>query len=1216
MRFFGAVTLAVVVVGCSSQNNLEWVEEEGYRWAEVSPGFFGSTGFSELASEESGIEFVNRVGTDLMQQNRHYLNGSGVAVADIDGDGLQDVYFAGVAGPNKLYRNLGGLKFEDITEKAGLSLAESSSTGVVFSDVNGDGSPDLLVSSLADSNALYINDGKGNFSLKEDSGLGAGDGAMSMALADINGDGSLDLYIANYKFKAVKDLYDAEELTTENTTEVVDGRVRVLPEFSRHYHIVEMNGGQVRVERGTEDELYLNDGTGTFTQADPMEHFFDEAGRPAGLSADWGLTATFRDINSDGYPDLYVANDFWTPDRFWINRGDGTFRPIDGEAVRSLSYSAMGVDFSDIDRDGYLDYAVTEMLSREHDRRLKQVSQNRMTEEGIAMVNRNSVYLNRGDMTFSQIADYSGLHATEWSWATYFMDVDLDGYEDLLVANGYPYDYLDMDTQFRLNEQARMRGFRSDAILDYPSLELTNMAFRNNADYTFSEVSEDWGFTAEDISHGMALADFDNDGDLDLAVNRFNEVASLFENDTDAPRIAVRLKGSASNPAGVGAKIVLEGGAVRQSKEVVAGGNYLSGSQPMAVFAANGESGNYVIKVAWPDGKTSRIEGVSANRIYEIDKATGQGAGEVTGGNDRLNSSSGIFDDISERIAHRHHENEFDDFAIQPLLPHKLSRQGPGVAWVDVDGDGLDDLFIGTGMGGEAGLYRNDGSQAFTSFEMGDLTDVAETDQTGITSWKEDDHTYFVIGNSMYDSQNKSAPSAILMLISPDGSLQKVNIPGSSSVTGPLAAADIDGNGYNDLFIGGYFKPGRYPENAESRLILNDDGSFSLDQMNANLLSSLGLVTSAVFTDYNLDNQPDLLISNEWGSLKLLENDQGTFVDVTDQVGLDRYKGWWRGVATGDFNNDGRPDIIATNIGLNNYYNMKRDSTLRLYYNDFNWDGLLATVDSYYDEEAGGYVPRRRLTSFGSVPSILNQVKSHAQFSEYTLSAIFGTDFSNIPYREINTLQHMLFINTPDGFKATPLPAEAQFSAASYAGVFDYDNDGYEDLFLSQNYFAFPKPEDRVDAGRGLLLKGDGNGGLTPVSGKESGIKIYGDQRGAAYGDFDGDGRTDLAVSQNGGATKLYRNTTGKQGFRVSLIGPAQNQDAIGSAVRLLYADGSKGPVREIQAGSGYWSQNSRVQVMGIIEGKRPESLEVTWFDGRVKSVPIEEGVMNYRVSY
>lgn len=1202
---------AGILAGCFARPELEWHQADGYRWAALKPGRSGAVGFERLSASRTGISFRNDVRPELIEANRHYLNGSGVAAGDVDGDGLVDLYFARLDGPNRLYRNLGGFRFKDVTAEAGVALEDAPSTGATFADVDGDGHLDLLVTSLNAENTLLLNDGRGGFTRKADSGLGASNGATTPALADIDGDGDLDLYVANYKIQTVRDLFGPQELALEKTVERVDGKLKVRPPFDAYFGIIETAERPYRNEYGEADELYLNRGNGVFERAVDTLHFFDATGRPVGLSRDWGLTATFRDVNGDLHPDLYVTNDFWTPDRFWINRGDGTFQAIGSDALPNMSFSSMGVDFSDINRDGHVDFVVTEMLSAAHEMRMRQFSEYLEAYEGVTQYNRNSVYLNRGDATFAQIAYYSGLEASEWSWATHFMDVDLDGYEDLIVATGFSYDYQDMDTQLALDAQDR-RGATPHGgdIRQYPPLRLPNKLFRNNGDLTFTDKSVAWGFDEADLSFGMALADLDNDGLLDLVVNRLDDEAAVYRNTSGAPRIAVRLRGAAPNTQGVGARIELAGGPVVQQKEIVAGGNYLSGSQAQAVFAADASNTGHVITVTWPSGRQSRIDGVQANRLYVIDEPADAAAAALP----VQAASAPLFEDVSDRIGHTHHENTYDDFRYDPLLPLMLSRLGPGVAWLDVDRDGDEDLLIASGKGGALALFENRGNGRFASRALPLLTQAAPGDQTAIVGWAEDGRTKLVVGSANYEQGNPNVPSAYVYTIDRSGHVEVEPLPGILSTTGPIAAADYTGDGRVDLFVGGRFVPGQYPRDAESRLFVNVDGTFRPDEANARTFASVGLVTGAVFADFDGNGTQDLLLSTEWGTLRLFENDGGIFREITARTGLDAYKGWWHGVATGDFTNDGLPDIVATNLGTNSPYRTILGRPLKMYYDDFNWNGRLSIVEAYYDERRGAYVPRRKLHDFVAIPKVVRKTPSHAAFAKASVGELLDIDPATTPAREINTLEHLLFVNTGSGFTAHPLPPEAQFTAAFAAAVADFDNDGNEDLFISQNWFALPQHTPRLDAGRGLVLRGDGSGGFEPLPASESGIAIYGEQRGAALGDFDGDGRIDLAVSQNAGETRLYLNRTSEAGLRVRLAGPDRNGDAIGSRVRVIYKDGTAGPWRAIQAGAGYWSQNGATQVLGT-RGE-PERIEVVWFDGTTTSVAVIPGTTTYRIDY
>lgn len=1216
---FVAVFL-IFIVGCTSNTNLEWNYKENYRWASVDTGFWDAVGFKSVHPEKTGISFTNRLSDTSISENRIYQNGSGVAAGDINGDGLVDLYFASLEGPNKLYKNMGGFTFKDITREAGVAHNGYFSTGVVMSDVDGDSDLDLLVTSNRRI-ALYINDGSGKFELHDNSGLTKSNGGTTMALADIDGDGDLDLYLVNYKQRSIKDMYDIKDLTQEKITEEIKGEYSLVSPFDNHFTLFVNKGKLDPREHGARDQLFINDGNGRFRQENNLEQrFFTSTGQPMGLANDWGLTAKFQDVNNDNHPDLYVCNDFWSPDRFWINQGDGTFKAIEKTAVRNYSYSSMAVDFSDINRDGNLDFFVTEMLSPDHQSKM----QNSVTRSPYVgktdditsqpQFNKNSLYVNRGDNTFAEIAYYSGVEATDWSWATNFLDVNLDGYEDIIITTGYSHNGQDMDTQNEITlKVSRSQKRVDDIVLNFPTLRLQNKILKNNKNLTFADKSTDWGFNEKDISHGLATADLDNDGDLDLAINRLNATAKVFENRITAPRIAVRLKGNSPNTQAIGAKIRLNGGAVPQQKEVVAGGGYASGSDPYVMFAAPEKKDTYRLEVSWPDGGMSKIDSVTANTIYEIEQP--ESDGEKNRNNLNKQVQDPLFKDISDQLNHIHHENDFDDFNIQPLLPRKLSELGPGVSWIDADNDGDDDLFIASGKEGALGYFENQGSGNFEKHHLESMMNPAPGDQSTILGWRREDQIKIIVGSSNYEQGHSGSLSASIYAIHKGQVTNKTDIPPTFSSTGPLTAADYDGDGDLDLFVGGRLVPMHYPMDANSRLFKSENGQFKLDTVNSAKLKDIGMLTGAVFSDVDQDGDQDLILSRSWDSIVIMENDQGRFVDRSDNMGVSRYKGWWNGLATGDFNNDGLPDIVATNIGLNSQYQMEEGKPLKMYYNDFDRDRRLEILEAYYSKDKGTYVPRRGLNDLDrSIPNITRGIQTYSQFARSDLAEMLGMDLSNIPSKQINTLQHVVFINKGDTFLAQPLPDQAQWSSAFYGGVADYNNDGNEDLFLSQNFFGVPPTLARQDAGRGLWLQGDGTGNFSPVSGEESGIKIYGEQRGAALSDINHDGKVDLAVSQNGGATKLFLNQTKKSGIRIQLVGPDYNRDGIGSSIRLIYKNNSKGPLREVQAGSGYWSQNSTTQIMGL--SGTPSKIEIKWFDGTKQQIPFEPAKTEYHIQH
>jgi enediyne biosynthesis protein E4 len=540
-------------------------------------------------------------------------------------------------------------------------------------------------------------------------------------------------------------------------------------------------------------------------------------------------------------------------------------------------------------------------------------------------------------------------------------------------------------------------------------------------------------------------------------------------------------------------------------------------------------------------------------------------------------------------------------------LPHALSRLGPGVAWYDVDGNGREDLLVTSGRGGSLAYYRNEGRRlARVNLHL----PPARYDQTAVLPLPDGNGaTTLLVGQSNYESvtpMEAASVPAVLAIVPGDGRITPV-VPGDVSSVGPLAAADVDRDGDLDLFVGGRVAPGAYPDAASSRFLLNEGGGFALDETNTGLFRQIGLVSAAVFSDVNGDGWPDLVLAPEWGSLKLFLNDRGALRDATGAWGLSRVVGRWNGVTTGDLDDDGRLDLVATSWGRNTKYHVDAAHPLFLYYGSFSASGRWEMVEAQYDDRLRAIAP---LTPLGllvtALPAVRFRTPTFAAYANATLQDVLGPDLIRAQRLEAATLDHQVFLNRGGRFDAEPLPAAAQLAPAFYAGVADFDGDGREDLFLAQNFFPTEVATPRYDAGRGLLLRGAGNGTFEPIPGQVSGIKVYGDQRGAAFADFDGDGRTDLVVSQNGADTKLYHNDHAEPGLRVRLIGPTQNPRAIGASIRVEYSDRKRGPVREIHGGSGYWSQDGAVQVMGL--EANPTGVWVRWPDGSETETPLVPG--------
>ena len=1209
----------------------DWQTGAGHRWRELKLPANGRTFLQRLPATTTGISFTNYISEEKGLENALRTTGAGVAAGDVDGDGWCDLYFCGMENNNALYRNLGGWRFQDVTAAAGVACEGEYSAGAVLADVDGDRDLDLLVTSLGGGTRLFLNDGKGKFTESTDSGLVRRFGGTSMALADIDGNGTLDLYVCNYATTKIEDRpnakFDAKTVNGRMVLTAIDGVPMTSPELTNRYIV---DSEKVVRELGEPDVLYLNDGRGKFRPlSDTDGTFLDEEGKPLTMPLyDFGLSVMFRDMNGDLAPDIYICNDLFPPDRIWVNDGRGRFRAMSNLALRNTCRFAMGVDFADLNRDGFDDFFVVDMLSRSHAmRKMQTVGVPGMylppgKVDNRLQYKRNTLFLSRGDGTYAEIAQLAGLDATEWSWMPVFLDLDLDGFEDVFVTTGHDRDSLHADavaTILKLRTGRKLSDLEHRALKKkyYPILRVSNQAFRNRGDLTFEDKAKEWGFDYVGISQGLCLADLDNDGDQDMLVVHLNDVVGVYRNESTAPRVAVQLAGKAPNTTGVGAKIRFTGGPVPQSQEMICGGRYLSGDENVRTFACGKSTGGMSIEVTWRNGNVSLLKDVRPNRLYEIDETTSARSASPPKRQDALPERT-LFADVSGLLQHIHHETWFKDFEVQPMLPRMFSQLGPGVSWFDLDGDGWEDLTIGTGAGGQMAVFHNDGRGGFKPQDADVLKLPVPRDQTTPLGWRRaDGSVVLLVGSSIYEDAQPSGACVREFDLSKPSAGGK--FPAWEVAAGPMAMADVHGDGTLDLFVGGRIEPRRYPDSPSSLMFRGTGNQFEIDEENCKRLGLTGMVSGCVFSDLDGDGDPDLILACEWGPIRIYRNDAGKLSPWSWNVAvgegapelgrpfkqLEQLTGWWNGVSAGDFDGDGRLDLVAANWGRNTKFEAHRSKPLRVVFGEWTVKGLVDVFDSYEDAELKKLVPWGTYSLAKFFPWIVERYGTQTAYSTAGTEEIVGERMKSARTLQASWLESTLFLNRGDRFDVRALPIEAQLSPAFGVNVADLNGDGNEDVFLSQNFFSVDGDTSRYDAGRGLLLTGDGKGNLRPMPGQDSGLKIYGEQRGSALCDFDADGRVDLVVSQNAAETKLYRNTDARPGLRVKLAGPPGNPHGVGAAVRLI-AGSKAGPVREIHSGSGYWSQDASIQVLGAADAAL--KLWVRWPGGKEVTVELPAG--------
>ncbi|MBM3845462.1 MAG: hypothetical protein FJ405_04130 [Verrucomicrobia bacterium] len=1200
-----AVAVGLLIpTSTSTAAPLRWTSHAGWREALVQPVAQAEDGFSLISPLTSGLLFTNQLPEPVWLTNTMLLNGSGVACGDVDGDGLCDLFTAALDGPQRLWRNLGGLRFEDVSRSAGMPSETLRVSGCAFSDIDGDRDLDLILNAFGQGTSIFLNDGKGRFQRSQL--LNERTGPSSLALADVDGDGDLDLYLVNYRAWTFRD-HPTSPVTVEHqggrAVVTMFGTMPVAGHQELEGRFVVDDSGKLE-ETGEVDVLALNDGKGRFTPQPFTEgRFMDEQGYPLRVPPrDWGLSVMFRDLNGDNLPDIYVCNDFSSPDRIWINTGEGRFQAIAETAIRTTSRFAMGMDVADVNRDGFDDIFVADMLSPHHSKRHVQLGNvgalyhQPGSPERRLQHSRNTLLAGLGGGLFTDVACFSGVNASDWTWAAIFLDVDLDGFEDLLVGTGNELDSMNVDVT---NEQQTRRSQRRMTALEilsmrklYGRLELPKLAFRNLGGLLFTNSTTTWGFGGAGVASGMALADFDNDGDLDVVVNQLNGGLLLYRNNASAPRLAIRLKGEGNNTRGIGARISVRGGPVLQSQEVIEGGRYLSADDPVRVFAA-GKATSLDVDVRWRSGKTSRLAGVAPGRWIEIEEPQGVAHPPPP----KPTSQGALFEDASRLLDHRHRDEPFSDFERQALLPQQLSHLGPGLCWNDFDGDGWEDLAIGSGKGGMLAVYYNREGKRFEKDAHAMVTRVLGRDQTTLLGAG---RTLFAGSANYEDGQPQGGA---LRIYNFEARVAGESVSGIAASTGPMCMADIDQDGDLDLFIGGRVRAERYPEPCDWMLLKNEQGRF----VPAHRFEKAGLASACLFTDLDQDARPELVVACDWDAVRVFRLNGFTATEITQEWGISSMKGRWNSVEAGDFDGDGRMDLVAGNLGWNHSLHSFASDGVRLFYGSLTGGASLDLIEAYRDRELGQVMPSRVYSSVSAALPFVKEVASdYAAYSKLTVAGILGERMSLTRELHANHLASTVFLNRGRTFEARPLPLEAQLAPVYGLAAADFDGDGDEDLFVAQNLFAVNPDAWRMDGGRGAVLLGDGSGNFKAMKWEDSGISMHGEQRGAAAADFDLDGRMDVAVGQNSSGTKLYRNRGARQGLRVRLDGGGDGTGAVQARVRALHG-GKPGPVREIRKGSGYWSQAGSTL---IFAGEATVTeLEVQSPGGLVRKYPVSPGV-------
>ncbi|MEM6965436.1 MAG: VCBS repeat-containing protein [Bacteroidota bacterium] len=1040
--------------------------------------------FTSVSAEDSGLDFVNHLEETLESNYYQYLYtyiGGGVAAGDINNDGLIDIFFTSNSSPNKLYLNKGNLQFEDITTKAGISHLEGFDTGVTMVDVNADGYLDIYVSrggwkdeDNKFANLLYINNHDLTFTEKAKAlGLDDANRTIQSTFFDYDNDNDLDVYISN----------------SPNVT----GRSKTVNLSQSQKDAANLNS------KGC-DRLYENDGKG----------FFTDVSEKAGLAYDlgFGLNPQVADLNNDGWLDLYVCNDFNYPDLVYLNNKNKTFTESRDEVFQHMSFNSMGSDVADINNDGWMDVMTLDMNPEDYIRSKTTMSMTSIQRFEAMVKNgyhhqymHNMLQVNNENGTYREIANMAGMANTDWSWALLSADFDLDGWNDMYITNGVYRDVLDQDKNIEIRNILRKNNRRPTKadLLKFtqmlPQQKVRNYFFRNQTDFTFQDVTEDWANEIPTFSNGAIYADLDNDGDLDIVVNNINDQATLLKNNAVENDLGnflkIKLNGSVNNPRGIGTKLELafEDGS-QQTRLHIPTRGYLSSVSNIIHFGFQNQVPQK-LSITWNDGNFQEININGINQELEISYANNNLKKETP-------SPSPLF--TNPKVIHQHSDPYFNDYSLQVLLPNKLSQTGPFATQADVNGDGLTDLYIGGGyrQAGQLCLARNDGS--FEKLTTEAFVKDARYEDQGALFFDADndgDQDLYVVSGSYEFYQTPRALQDRLYLNDGSGKFEKAisALPTINASGSVVTGADVDSDGDVDLFVGGRVIPGKYPYASKSYILINEKGKFTdATELVAPDLSNVGLVTDAIWTDINQDGQTDLILTGEWLGIEVFLNKNGKLEKSTAHPELSERRGWWNQLKVVDIDQDGDQDIIAGNLGLNSKFHASPKKPFRIYTDDFDSNGIEDIILA--KEYKGKEVPIRGKTCMTQqIPSLAQKVKTYNDFAQSELSEIVGAQLSSCLNYEATEFRSGIFLNQNNTFTFVPFASPAQMSPINSMVYADMDGDGIEDILLAGNNHQAEVETTRYDAGISTFLKGTGGGAFEVAPNSATGLYLDGDVR-------------------------------------------------------------------------------------------------------------------------